>query len=42
MDENTIIEELEELIKSFRVQIRNEAIKQLKGRGVFGDGEGCQ
>jgi hypothetical protein len=28
MDENTIIEELEELIKSFGVQIRNEAIKQ--------------
>ena len=28
MDQNTIIEELEELIKSFGVQIRNEAIKQ--------------
>ena len=28
MDENTIIEQLEELIKSFCVQIRNEAIKQ--------------
>ena len=28
MDENTIIEELEELIKTFGVQIRNEAIKQ--------------
>jgi N-dimethylarginine dimethylaminohydrolase len=28
MDENTMIDELEELIKSFGVQIRNEAIKQ--------------
>jgi N-dimethylarginine dimethylaminohydrolase len=28
MDENTIIEELEELVKSFGVQIRNEPIKQ--------------
>ena len=28
MDENTIMEELEELIKTFGVQIRNEAIKQ--------------
>jgi hypothetical protein len=28
MDENTIIEELEELIKSFGIQIRSEAIKQ--------------
>jgi N-dimethylarginine dimethylaminohydrolase len=28
MDENTIIEELEELIKSFGVQIRREPIKQ--------------
>jgi len=28
MDENTIIEQLEELIKSFGIQIRNEAIKQ--------------
>ena len=28
MDENTIIEQLEELIKSFGVQIRCEAIKQ--------------
>ena len=28
MDENTIIEQLEELIKSFGVQIRSEAIKQ--------------
>ena len=28
MDENTIIDELEELIKSFGVQIRREAIKQ--------------
>jgi len=28
MDENTIIEELEELIKSFGVKIRNETIKQ--------------
>jgi N-dimethylarginine dimethylaminohydrolase len=28
MDENTIIEELEDLIKSFGIKIRNEAIKQ--------------
>jgi len=28
MDENTIIDQLEELIKSFGVQIRHEAIKQ--------------
>src|SRR5512139_2719004 len=28
MDENTIIEQLEELVKSFGIQIRNEAIKQ--------------
>jgi len=28
MDENTIIEQLEELIKSFGIQIRHEAIKQ--------------
>jgi len=28
MDENTIIEELEELIKSFGIQIRHEPIKQ--------------
>jgi hypothetical protein len=28
MDENTIIEQLEELIKSFGVQIRREPIKQ--------------
>ncbi len=28
MDENTIIEELEELTKTFGVQIRHEAIKQ--------------
>ncbi len=28
MDENTIIEGLEELIKSFGIQIRREAIKQ--------------
>ena len=28
MDEMTIIEQLEELIKSFRIQIRCEAIKQ--------------
>jgi len=28
MDENTIIEELEELIKSFGIEIRHEAIKQ--------------
>jgi hypothetical protein len=28
MDDNTIIEELEELIKSFGIQIRHEAIKQ--------------
>jgi len=28
VDENTIIEELEELTKSFSIQIRNEAIKQ--------------
>ena len=28
MDENTIIEQLEELIKSFGIQIRCEAIKQ--------------
>ena len=28
MDENIIIEELEELIKSFGIQIRHEAIKQ--------------
>jgi len=28
MDENTIIEQLEELIKSFGIQIRDEAIKQ--------------
>jgi len=28
MDENTIIEHLEELIKSFGIQIRGEAIKQ--------------
>jgi len=28
MDENTIIEQLEELIERFGVQIRNEAIKQ--------------
>ena len=28
MDENTIIEQLEELVKSFGIQIRSEAIKQ--------------
>jgi len=28
MDENTIIEQLEELIESFGIQIRDEAIKQ--------------
>ena len=28
MDENTIIDQLEELIKSFGIQIRHEAIKQ--------------
>jgi len=28
MDENTIIEQLEELIKRFGVHIRHEAIKQ--------------
>ena len=28
MDENTIIEQLEELIKGFGVQIRHEPIKQ--------------
>ena len=28
MDENTIIEELEELTKSFGIQIRHEPIKQ--------------
>jgi hypothetical protein len=28
MDENTIIEQLEEIIKSFGIQIRSEAIKQ--------------
>ena len=28
MDENTIAEQLEELIKSFGIQIRHEAIKQ--------------
>jgi hypothetical protein len=28
MDENTIIDRLEELIKSFGIQIRHEAIKQ--------------
>ncbi len=28
MDENTIIEQLEELVKSFGIQIRHEAIKQ--------------
>ena len=28
MDENAIIEQLEELIKSFGIQIRDEAIKQ--------------
>ena len=28
MDENTIIEQLEELIRSFGIQIRHEAIKQ--------------
>ncbi len=28
MDENTIIEQLEELVKSFGIQIRGEAIKQ--------------
>ena len=28
MDENTIIDQLEELIKSFGIQIRCEAIKQ--------------
>ena len=28
MDENTIIDQLEELVKSFGVQIRSEAIKQ--------------
>ena len=28
MDENTVIEQLEELIKSFGIQIRDEAIKQ--------------
>ncbi len=28
MDENTIIEQLEELIKSFGIEIRHEAIKQ--------------
>ena len=28
MDENTIMEELEELIKSFSIQIRREPIKQ--------------
>jgi hypothetical protein len=28
MDENTVIEQLEELVKSFGIQIRTEAIKQ--------------
>ena len=28
MDENTIIDQLEELIKSFGIQIRHEPIKQ--------------
>jgi hypothetical protein len=28
MDENTIVDQLEELIKSFGIQIRCEAIKQ--------------
>jgi len=28
MDENTIIDQLEELVKSFGIQIRSEAIKQ--------------
>jgi len=28
MDENTVIEQLEELVKSFGIQIRSEAIKQ--------------
>ncbi len=28
MDENTIIEQLEELVKTFGIQIRSEAIKQ--------------
>ena len=28
MDENTIIEQFEELVKSFGIQIRSEAIKQ--------------
>ncbi len=28
MDENTLIEQLEELVKSFGIQIRSEAIKQ--------------
>ena len=28
MDENTIIEQLEELVKGFGIQIRSEAIKQ--------------
>ena len=28
MDKNTIIEQLEELVKSFGIQIRSEAIKQ--------------
>ena len=28
MDENTVIEQLEELIRSFGIQIRHEAIKQ--------------
>ncbi len=30
MDENSIIEQLEELVKTFGIQIRSEAIKQDK------------
>jgi hypothetical protein len=35
MDQNAIIDQLEELIKSFGVQIRNEPIKQDEDKSIL-------